>query len=63
MMKGLKHLAQFFCVIAFALATGQAGAQPRPGYGPAVNLETAKKIAAASLAEARRNNWNVAVAG
>ncbi len=50
------------CVLAGALLAGQAAAQQRPGYGTAVNLETAKKIAAASLAEARRNNWNVAVA-
>ncbi len=30
--------------------------------GPPVNLETAKKAAAAALAEARRNNWLMAVA-
>ena len=41
---------------------GQSGAQQRLSYGQAVSLETAKKIAAASIAEARRNNWNVAVA-
>jgi uncharacterized protein GlcG (DUF336 family) len=31
-------------------------------YGPNVNLETAKKIAAPAIAEARKNNWNMAVA-
>ena len=30
--------------------------------GPAVNVETAKKAAAAALAEARRNNWLMAAA-
>jgi len=30
--------------------------------GPAVNVETAKKAAAAALAEARKNNWLMAVA-
>src|SRR5438874_2410836 len=31
-------------------------------YGPPVSLEHAKKAAAAALAEARRNNWNMAAA-
>ena len=30
--------------------------------GPAVSVETAKKAAAAALAEARKNNWLMAVA-
>jgi len=31
-------------------------------YGPPISLEDAKKPAAAALAEARRNNWSMAVA-
>ena len=31
------------------------------GSKPTLNLETAKKIAAAAEAEARRNNWNVVI--
>jgi len=31
-------------------------------YGPPVSLEAAKKAAAAALAEARKNNWTMAVA-
>jgi glc operon protein GlcG len=31
-------------------------------YGSPVDVETAKKAAAAALAEARKNNWNMAVA-
>ena len=31
-------------------------------YGSPVSVETAKKAAAVALAEARRNNWNMAVA-
>jgi uncharacterized protein GlcG (DUF336 family) len=34
----------------------------RPPYGPAVNLATAKKIAAGAIAEAQKNNWRIAVA-
>jgi uncharacterized protein GlcG (DUF336 family) len=33
-----------------------------PNYGLSVNLETAKKIAASAIAEARKNNWTMAVA-
>ena len=44
------------------LGLGQSDAQQRPSYGQAVSLEAVKKIAAASIAAARRNTWNVAVA-
>ena len=45
---------------AFTVAVAPAAAQ---SYGAtAVNLATAKKIAAAALAEAQKNKWNVAVA-
>lgn len=33
-----------------------------PGYGASINLETARKVAAAAAAEAKRNGWTVAVA-
>ena len=39
-----------------------ADAQQRPPYGQAINLETAKKVAAGSAAEAKKNSWNVAIA-
>jgi uncharacterized protein GlcG (DUF336 family) len=31
-------------------------------YGTSINAETGKKVAAAALAEARKNNWQMAVA-
>ena len=31
-------------------------------YGASINLDAAKTIAAVAIAEARRNNWNMAVA-
>ncbi len=37
-------------------------ADKRPGYGPTVTLAQAKTIAAAAVAEAKKNDWNVAVA-
>jgi glc operon protein GlcG len=48
-------------LIAFAQAAS-AQAPARPSYGIEVNLETAKKIAAAAMAEAAKNKWAVAVA-
>ena len=48
---------------SIALFASVASAQDqRPGYGPAINVGTAKKIAAGVLAECQKNNWNVAVA-
>lgn len=47
---------------ALALTSGSASAQQRPDYGPDVDIETAKKIAAATIAKCSENIWNVAVA-
>jgi len=48
-----------FTLVAF---TSFAAAQGRPDYGPSITLPTAKKVAAATLAECQKNKWNVAVA-
>jgi uncharacterized protein GlcG (DUF336 family) len=40
---------------------GDAFAQMK-AYGAPINLETAKKAAASAIAEARKNNWSMAVA-
>ncbi len=50
-------------VITFALCSlASAVAQMPNPYGPPISLENAKKAAAPALAEAAKNNWNVAVA-
>lgn len=52
-------------VLALALAAFAAtawGQDKRPGYGPTVDTATAKKIAAGTIAECRKNGWNVSVA-
>lgn len=60
-MSAVKTITQLASILIFAsyatLTTAQA-----PSYGPAVNLATAKKIVAGAIAEAQKNNWNVAVA-
>ena len=35
---------------------------PAPGYGEAISLEMAKKVADAAEAEAKKNNWTMAIA-
>jgi glc operon protein GlcG len=45
-----------FCALTNALAQ-----MPNP-YGLPISLESAKKVAAPAIAEATKNNWNVAVA-
>jgi glc operon protein GlcG len=54
-------------LIALSLAVaafGQAPPVPPPNvpYGVSITAETAKKLAAAAIAEARKNNWAMAVA-
>jgi glc operon protein GlcG len=39
-----------------------AGAQAPPAYGPAITFDAAKKALAAAEAEAKKNNWPVAIA-
>jgi uncharacterized protein GlcG (DUF336 family) len=46
-----------FALCALATAVAQA-----PSYGPTISLEDAKKAAAQAIAEARKNNWTMAVA-
>ena len=45
-------------------AFGQTPLVPPPNvpYGTAISTDSAKKVAAAAIAEARKNNWAMAVA-
>ena len=47
--------------LAFAALITEAQMLPNP-YGPPISLENAKKAAAAAMAEAGKNHWNMAVA-
>src|SRR5881296_3959921 len=58
-----KVMVRFVAAVMFALgALASAEAQMPNPYGPPISLENAKKAAAPALAEATKNNWNVAVA-
>lgn len=48
--------------IALLLSASSAFAQLPNPYGAPISLDDAKKVAAPAVAEARKNNWNVAVA-
>ena len=62
LLRRMALLAPRFVPRGFPPMPARAAAQQRPPYGAAINLETAKKVGAAAVAEARKNNWNVAVA-
>ena len=49
-------------VVAAAAPVAFAQAPARPSYGQAISLDAAKKVAVAAAAEAKKNNWNVAIA-
>ena len=61
-MKTSKLTIAFACLLALPLYFADAQAQQRPPYGASITLEAAKKLAAASVVEAKKNNWNVAIA-
>jgi glc operon protein GlcG len=55
----LKAVLAGITLAGFALA---AAAQERPPYGTEINLDQAKKIAAAANAESKKNGWRMAIA-
>ena len=61
-MKASAGFTHVLATLALVLFSGVAAAQQRPSYGGQLTLDEAKKIAAGSAAEAKRNNWNVAIA-
>jgi uncharacterized protein GlcG (DUF336 family) len=62
MMKTSKLSILLALALALPMFAIDAAAQQRPPYGTGINIESAKKAAAASVAEAKKNSWNVAIA-
>src|SRR5215813_4898519 len=52
----------FFIALLLTASTINAQTAPAPAYGTPVGIDMAKKIAAAAVAEARKNNWTMAIA-
>jgi len=63
-----KLTRMFLLLVVFALVASTAWTQqkfaapPQIPYGLSINLESAKKVAAGAIAEARKNNWAMAIA-
>lgn len=53
--------AQMLALLVTLLPLG-AQAQMPNAYGPPIGVETARKVAAAAIAEAKKNGWTVAAA-
>ena len=61
----MKHISIVVCALLAAMRAraGAAAAQGQPNvYGPTITADQAKKVAAAAVAEARKNQWTMAVA-
>jgi len=60
----MKTLLSLVVALAVVLTVGLAAAQqpaPPMAYGSPINLEQAKKVMAGAEAEAKKNNWPVAI--
>ena len=55
-------MKQILFAVAALLVCAMPAASQTMSYGPNINVETAKKLAAPAIAEARKNNWNMAIA-
>jgi glc operon protein GlcG len=54
---------RLLAILTILLCAGSVTAQQMPNpYGAPISLENAKKAAAAAIAEARKNNWTMALA-
>jgi glc operon protein GlcG len=60
-MISFRFAVKLFAVMLFAFAALSTEAQMPNAYGLPISLENAKKAAAPALAEARKNNWTMAV--
>ena len=62
-MRSVPKVLSIVVAAAVVLFAGSALAQPgATPYGAPVSLENAKKAAAAAVAEAKKNNWNMIIA-
>src|SRR5829696_6793312 len=55
-------MKQFLFAAAAMLVWATVATSQTMSYGPNINVETAKKLATPAIAEARKNNWNMAIA-
>lgn len=58
----MRKLVLTSVALCAAIAAAPAFAQAPPAYGETINIETAKKAAAAAVEESKKNNWGMCVA-
>ena len=56
------HAQRFLTTLAIVAAVAAPTLAQTMSYGTPINLDAAKKIAAPAIAEARKNNWTMAIA-
>src|SRR5262245_12054263 len=61
-MKSRAVIAIAFCGVLASLGSPSAQAQMPNDYGPQIGVEPARKVAAAAIAEGKKNGWHVAAA-
>lgn len=61
-MKNHALMTLGFGIVFSVLISARAEAQLPNGYGQSISVETARKVAASAIAEAKKNSWNVAAA-
>ena len=58
----MRKLVLTSVALCAAIAAAPAFAQAPPAYGEPINIETAKKAAAAAVEESKKHNWGMCVA-
>jgi glc operon protein GlcG len=59
--RAIRLLLSLMVLMAMTMAA-HAQTAPAPAYGMSIGIADAKKIATAAVAEARKNNWTMAIA-
>ena len=57
-----RRFCSFLLVMLIGIASATYAQTPPPAYGMSLGIDNAKKVAAAAVAEARKNNWTMAFA-
>ena len=57
----MKRLSALFIALLLVISIAHAQTAPAPAYGTSVGIDAAKKVAAAAIAEARKNKFTMAI--
>jgi uncharacterized protein GlcG (DUF336 family) len=57
----MKRFSALFIALLFVASTAHAQTAPAPAYGTSIGIDAAKKVAAAAIAEARKNSFTMAI--